>query len=38
LASDAPDFQAYRGSTPPQFQNEAELRRKILDYYGVPWL
>jgi len=39
LASDAPDFQAYRGSTPPQFQNEAELEcAKILDYYGVPWL
>jgi hypoxanthine phosphoribosyltransferase len=33
-----PDFQAYCGSDPPQFQNEAELEcAKILDYYGIPW-
>ena len=33
-----PDFQAYCGNEPPQFQNEAELEcAKILDYYGVPW-
>ena len=33
-----PDFQAYCGDVPPQFQNEAELEcAKILDYYGVPW-
>ncbi len=33
-----PDFQAYCGGDPPQFQNEAELEcAKILDYYGVPW-
>ena len=33
-----PDFQAYCGSDPPQFQNEAELEcAKILDYYTVPW-
>jgi hypoxanthine phosphoribosyltransferase len=33
-----PDFQAYCGSAPPQFQNEAELEcAKILDYYAVPW-
>ena len=33
-----PDFQAYCGSDPPQFQNEAELEcAKILDYYAVPW-
>ena len=39
VASDAPVFQAYRGSEPPSFQNEAELEcAKILDYYGVPWL
>ena len=39
LKSDAPDFQAYRGSAPPQFANEAELEcAKVLDYYGVPWL
>ena len=38
LAPDAPDFQAYRGSTPPQFQNEAELEcAKVLDYYDVAW-
>ena len=33
-----PDFQAYCGGEPPQFQNEAELEcAKILDYYAVPW-
>ena len=33
-----PDFQAYLGQQPPQFQNEAELEcAKILDYYKVPW-
>ena len=33
-----PDFQAYCGDEPPQFQNEAELEcAKILDYYAVPW-
>jgi hypothetical protein len=32
------DFQAYRGSDPPSFANEAELAcARILDYYGVPW-
>jgi hypothetical protein len=36
---ETPDFQAYRGTAPPVFQNEAELEcAKILDYYGVPWL
>ncbi len=39
LKSDAPDFQVYRGSEPPQFANDAELEcAKVLDYYGVPWL
>ena len=39
LASDKPDFQAYRGGAPPLFQNEAELEcAKILDFYGVPWM
>ena len=39
VTSDLPDFQAYRGSAPPQFANEAELEcAKILDYHGVPWL
>jgi hypothetical protein len=33
-----PDFQAYCGLNPPQFQNEAELEyAKILDYYAIPW-
>jgi hypothetical protein len=33
-----PDFQAYCGLDPPQFQNEAELEcAKILDYYAIPW-
>jgi hypoxanthine phosphoribosyltransferase len=33
-----PDFQAYLGSEPPRFANEAELEcAKVLDYYGVPW-
>ena len=33
-----PDFQAYLGSTPPRFANDAELEcAKILDYHGVPW-
>lgn len=31
-------FQAYRGSRPPRFANEAELEcAKILDYHGIPW-
>jgi len=39
LAPEIPDFQAYRGSEPPQFANEAELEcAKVLDYYGLPWL
>ena len=39
LAPETPDFQAYRGTERPVFQNEAELEcAKILDYYGVPWL
>jgi hypoxanthine phosphoribosyltransferase len=33
-----PDFQAYSGTDPPAFANDAELEcAKILDYYGVPW-
>jgi hypoxanthine phosphoribosyltransferase len=32
------DFQAFVGSKPPRFANEAELEcAKVLDYYGVPW-
>ena len=32
------DFQAYRGSEPPAFANEAEVAcARVLDYYGIPW-
>jgi len=32
------DFQAYRGSEPPAFANQAEVAcARVLDYYGVPW-
>ncbi|MBA2358948.1 MAG: hypothetical protein H0V84_11030 [Actinobacteria bacterium] len=35
---ETPDFQAYRGTRPPRFVNEAELEyAKILDYHSVPW-
>ncbi len=38
LPLEIPDFQAYCGREPPQFQNEAELEcAKILDYYAIPW-
>ena len=38
MLPEIPDFQAYRGSAPPQFANEVELEcAKILDYYRVPW-
>jgi hypoxanthine phosphoribosyltransferase len=38
MAPQTPVFQAYCGSDPPRFANEAELEcAKILDYYGVPW-
>ena len=38
MTPEIPDFQAYRGSEPPQFANEIELEcAKILDYYRVPW-
>ena len=38
MPSEIPDFQAYRGATPPRFVNDAELETaKILDYYRVPW-
>src|ERR671928_1588528 len=39
MAEEVPNFQAYRGTEPPRFVNEAELEyAKILDYYGVPWM
>jgi hypoxanthine phosphoribosyltransferase len=38
MAAEMPDFQAYLGSDPPRFANDAELEcAKILDFYGVPW-
>ena len=38
LAFETPDFQAYRGTSPPRFASQAELEcAKVLDYYGVPW-
>jgi hypoxanthine phosphoribosyltransferase len=38
VPSEIPNFQAYRGATPPRFVNDAELETaKILDYYRVPW-
>ena len=31
-------FQAYRGSSPPVFANEAEREcARIFDYHGIPW-
>jgi hypoxanthine phosphoribosyltransferase len=39
MGLDIPDFQAYRGTSPPRFASPAELEcAKVLDYYGVPWL
>ncbi len=38
MASETHDFQAFVGSAPPRFANDAELEcAKILDYHGVPW-
>jgi len=31
-------FQAYCGTQPPRFVNQAELEvAKLLDFYGIPW-
>ena len=31
-------FQAYRGTEPPVFANQAEVAcARVLDYYGIPW-
>ena len=39
VAPKIPDFQAYRGTSPPRFAHEAEIEyAKILDYHGVPWM
>jgi hypoxanthine phosphoribosyltransferase len=38
MRAETRNFQAYRGTDPPRFVNEAELEcAKILDFYGVPW-
>jgi len=38
MAANSWDFQAYRGSVPPAFANDAEREcARVLDYYGVPW-
>ncbi len=38
MRPETPNFQAYRGTEPPRFVNDAELEcAKILDFYGVPW-
>jgi hypoxanthine phosphoribosyltransferase len=32
------NFQAYRGSQPLTFANQAEVAcARVLDYYGIPW-
>jgi hypothetical protein len=38
MAPETWDFQAYRGTEPPSFVNDAEREcARVLDYYGVPW-
>ena len=38
MQPEQPVFQAYCGSVPPRFANDAELEcAKILDYHDVPW-
>ncbi len=38
MQPEQPVFQAYCGSIPPRFANDAELEcAKILDYHNVPW-
>jgi hypothetical protein len=38
MALETPVFQAYCGTEPPRFANDAELEcAKVLDFYGVPW-
>jgi hypoxanthine phosphoribosyltransferase len=38
ISAETYDFQAYRGTEPPRFVNDAEFEcAKILDYHGVPW-
>jgi hypothetical protein len=38
VTSERPDFQAYCGTEPPRFVNQAEIEvAKLLDYYGIRW-
>lgn len=38
VGEETPRFQAYRGSSPPRFVNEAEREVAfLLDFYGIPW-
>jgi hypothetical protein len=38
VVQETPGFQAYCGTSPPRFVNQAELEvAKLLDYYGIPW-
>ena len=38
MAAKSWDFQAYRGTEPPAFANEAEVAcARVLDYYRIPW-
>ena len=38
MAESSWDFQAYRGSAPPTFANQAELAcARVFEYYGIPW-
>ena len=38
MSSDVPAFQAYLGTDPPRFANDAELQcARMLDYHGIPW-
>ena len=38
MAPETWDFQAYRGTEPPAFANQAEVAcARVLDYYGIPW-
>ncbi len=38
MSSEAPAFQAYLGTDPPRFANDAELEcARMLDYHRIPW-
>jgi hypothetical protein len=38
MGQEKPDFQAYSGTDPPHFANEAEAEcARILDFHGIAW-